>query len=338
MGITQAQLSRIENGPPLVHLDRLIQWARVLRIPSDRLWFAMPDPAPESGGDEHTVKRRNFFAATGMTAIGRLLPPQPPTRRPATGQAAQWLAWRYWQLRASRLECSQVPATIARGLDVHPQVVCEPQASYRFTDPALIDLLVAKRIFGGIAAGDDRLLATAQTSHATDLRLGYLTGQDQSTQRELSRWMRHGATAVLRVNAAGVLSKAGSPELGDAAIGAIRGDHDVRHLYLTAVASRVLAMSWEQAEALARVVGQPGGPAAALAGRSSTSASEKLCAELRNPRDAAARWCSTVLLRALPNPGAEAVRAALARAAQHERCRENLRTYAAVLADTGPIT
>lgn len=42
-GITQAQLSRIENGPPMMHLDRLTEWARVLRIPPDRLWFAMPD-------------------------------------------------------------------------------------------------------------------------------------------------------------------------------------------------------------------------------------------------------------------------------------------------------
>jgi transcriptional regulator with XRE-family HTH domain len=41
-GITQTQLSRIENGQPMMHLDRLIQWARVLRIPADRLWFAMP--------------------------------------------------------------------------------------------------------------------------------------------------------------------------------------------------------------------------------------------------------------------------------------------------------
>jgi transcriptional regulator with XRE-family HTH domain len=42
-GVTQTQLSRIENGQPMMHLDRLIQWARVLRIPADRLWFAMPD-------------------------------------------------------------------------------------------------------------------------------------------------------------------------------------------------------------------------------------------------------------------------------------------------------
>ncbi|MFI6779977.1 XRE family transcriptional regulator [Micromonospora sp. NPDC050276] len=42
LGITQAQLSRVENGPPLVHLDRLAHWARLLRIPATCLWFALP--------------------------------------------------------------------------------------------------------------------------------------------------------------------------------------------------------------------------------------------------------------------------------------------------------
>ncbi|MFI7217873.1 DNA-binding protein [Micromonospora maritima] len=41
-GITQAQLSRVENGPPVVHLDRLTHWARVLRIPAHTLWFDLP--------------------------------------------------------------------------------------------------------------------------------------------------------------------------------------------------------------------------------------------------------------------------------------------------------
>lgn len=45
VGITQAQLSRIESGSPIVHLDRLIQWARVLRIPAGLLWFRLPEDA-----------------------------------------------------------------------------------------------------------------------------------------------------------------------------------------------------------------------------------------------------------------------------------------------------
>ncbi|MFF0150665.1 helix-turn-helix domain-containing protein [Micromonospora sp. NPDC005203] len=42
LGITQAQLSRVENGPPLVHLDRLAHWAQLLGIPASCLWFGLP--------------------------------------------------------------------------------------------------------------------------------------------------------------------------------------------------------------------------------------------------------------------------------------------------------
>ncbi|GLY97730.1 helix-turn-helix transcriptional regulator [Actinoplanes sp. NBRC 103695] len=39
LGLTQAQVSRIENGPPVKHLDSLARWARTLRIPARLLWF-----------------------------------------------------------------------------------------------------------------------------------------------------------------------------------------------------------------------------------------------------------------------------------------------------------
>lgn len=42
-GITQAQLSRIENGPAIKDLDKLAQWARILSIPPELLWFQLPD-------------------------------------------------------------------------------------------------------------------------------------------------------------------------------------------------------------------------------------------------------------------------------------------------------
>ncbi|MEU1239906.1 XRE family transcriptional regulator [Micromonospora parva] len=48
LGITQAQLSRVENGPPLVHLDRLAHWARLLGIPAPCLWFALPGQSQRS--------------------------------------------------------------------------------------------------------------------------------------------------------------------------------------------------------------------------------------------------------------------------------------------------
>jgi len=42
LNLTQAQISRIENGPPIRHLDNLAHWARVLRIPEHLLWFKQP--------------------------------------------------------------------------------------------------------------------------------------------------------------------------------------------------------------------------------------------------------------------------------------------------------
>ena len=41
-GISQVQLSRIEHGPAIKHLDRLVAWAETLRIPEHLLWFKLP--------------------------------------------------------------------------------------------------------------------------------------------------------------------------------------------------------------------------------------------------------------------------------------------------------
>jgi hypothetical protein len=65
MGVTQAQLSRIENGAPIMDLTKLIRWARTLRIPADLLWFKLP------GAD-----RRDVLCLISMT--GALLAPRRP--------------------------------------------------------------------------------------------------------------------------------------------------------------------------------------------------------------------------------------------------------------------
>jgi hypothetical protein len=49
LGITQAQVSRIENGPPIRNLDTLTWWAATLRIPDSHLWFDMPRHAIVAG-------------------------------------------------------------------------------------------------------------------------------------------------------------------------------------------------------------------------------------------------------------------------------------------------
>src|SRR5262249_9936529 len=54
--LTQAQISRIENGSPVRQLDSLARWARTLRIPEPLLWFKLPRqhaarPSPEGDLD-----------------------------------------------------------------------------------------------------------------------------------------------------------------------------------------------------------------------------------------------------------------------------------------------
>ncbi|MDQ4032893.1 MAG: helix-turn-helix transcriptional regulator [Actinomycetota bacterium] len=42
LGLSQPQVSRIENGTPIRNLDTLAYWARVLHIPPALLWFRLP--------------------------------------------------------------------------------------------------------------------------------------------------------------------------------------------------------------------------------------------------------------------------------------------------------
>jgi transcriptional regulator with XRE-family HTH domain len=67
IGITQPGLSRIEHGGPVVHLDRLIQWAKALGIPCQYLWFLVPD-SPRSGTQD--MRRHRFPTATRATVAG----------------------------------------------------------------------------------------------------------------------------------------------------------------------------------------------------------------------------------------------------------------------------
>jgi hypothetical protein len=67
LGITQAQLSRVENGPPIMHMDRLTHWAQMLRIPSCFLWFSLPTRSIKvAGHDAVSVERAGL---TTMPAL-----------------------------------------------------------------------------------------------------------------------------------------------------------------------------------------------------------------------------------------------------------------------------
>jgi transcriptional regulator with XRE-family HTH domain len=76
MGITQAQLSRIESGPPIKDLDKLIQWARTLRIPPRLLWFKLPEQRPSRHPDELTPMVEEDDPDRGVVSLSRHATPQ----------------------------------------------------------------------------------------------------------------------------------------------------------------------------------------------------------------------------------------------------------------------
>lgn len=89
LGLTQAQLSRIENGQAPEQLSKLIRWADALGIPAEQLWFKLP---VDSGATLDQVNRQEFVrAALGVTVAAvthqpllELLGRIEPTPIPAT--------------------------------------------------------------------------------------------------------------------------------------------------------------------------------------------------------------------------------------------------------------
>lgn len=74
--ISQGQLSRLENGPPIVRLDRLIFWAQLLKLPQAHLWFALPDGElsgePTESGHEGSGLRHSVDADDQLSVEGEL--------------------------------------------------------------------------------------------------------------------------------------------------------------------------------------------------------------------------------------------------------------------------
>lgn len=340
LNVSQTQLSRIENGRPIYDLDRLIQWAKRLRIPPELLWFALPDE-----GDE--VNRRKFLTVSGVTAASAGFLSAPAIRSAGNDgvtirseECAQWLAWELWSRRATTLNAEEMPPQVRAVLAALPSagtlILRDASDSYSFAHPSLVDFYVAQRIFVDLAGGNSDLLATTQTSHDTDHVIRRFVQHENSCIPILAQWMQGGNTPVLRVNSAGILAKIGQAEISDQVITALRQDYDTRHLYLTAVASRVLAMPWDEAGALAHGSTTLTAQSAMSPDRAAEYAM-RLSQEVRNSQDGAARWCSVVLLSRIAQPVPALVTNALQDTLRSEQCRENLRAIASALSNADPL-
>ncbi len=131
VGLTQAQVSRIESGPALKYLDTLTHWARVLRIPPERLWFDMPgsqrhaaascgalgvEGAQENRREEDAAKRRE-----AITLVGKALP---AATAPGIFGTVEWVVSSHRRERVDR-----------RLVSAHEEVAEALAGLYRSTDP-----------------------------------------------------------------------------------------------------------------------------------------------------------------------------------------------------------
>jgi len=69
LGLSQPQVSRMENGPPIRNLDTLAYWARTLRILSELLWFRLPDEKGELTVIEPATSQLASSAVNGMLEL-----------------------------------------------------------------------------------------------------------------------------------------------------------------------------------------------------------------------------------------------------------------------------
>lgn len=344
-GITQAQLSRIESGPPIVHLDRLLHWARVLRIPERHLWFALPYQ-PDQERPVDPMKRSDFLLLGGAAVATALTAPfeNLSSSAPSPQDCAQELAWELWRSKALAVHPAELPSPIASGLS---RLAREPgsaisrdvDGAFSFAHVSFIDFFVAQRVFGGIAADDGHLLATAQTSHDTDYVIREFVSRQPACVGTLTGWMSTAASPLLRVNSAGILAKLGTADAANTVITALRRDGDTRRLYLTAVVQRVLSTSWKEAARLAAgVEGDAHAPAGQLSPDLAGHLAARFGEEVANPRDGAARWCAVTMLAQVQPSAPDAVRDTLHRALRREPARENLRAIGTVLAGVSPLS
>ena len=186
---------------------------------------------------------------------------------------------------------------------------------------------VVLNIAADVSCQSNRLLTTAQTTHETDKAIAAVVAKDAPSLASLAKWSRSGS-AVLRVNAAGILAKVKSPVMDNDVVQVLTVDPEVRELYLTAVMSRVLSLSWDQAYDQA-INGSP---------LSEVNHLRRFSTELTNQADSGARWCSVIMLARTKTEAPTETTAALIAALRTEPSRENLRAIGSVLADVDPLS
>jgi tetratricopeptide (TPR) repeat protein len=166
MGLTQAQLSRIENGPAIKDFDKLIQWAELLEIPAHLLWFQLP-------------KRRGVVTSAFVSGLpetfSRSVPPLPaagPFQLVRVGSRAR---------RANGSDAAAVQAFRSADCQVGGGHLYATVVNYLHSD-------VAPRLFGGEHDTDSRTVFTAAAA-LTEMAgwMAHDAGRDDQAHRHFGR-------------------------------------------------------------------------------------------------------------------------------------------------------
>lgn len=267
--------------------------------------------------------------------------PAPRDGEPSERESLQELALRMTRRRSSSLHRDELPPEVLGALG--PVIAAgyllraDGTGTLAFAHPSLIDFFVAAAMAADLSAGRGGRLTTVQTSHDTDQIIKDMVAAEPAGIRTLRGWMRDAPSPVLRVNSAGILAKLPDPAVADESVRAIRADASTRRLYLTAVVARTAGADWSEAGRLAAGL-DPGSrldPRLLPAGRLA-AVLDGACADVGNPRDAAARWCSVLVLGRLREYAPQRVAEALHGALGGERSVENRRAIGRALAGGTP--
>ena len=202
LGLTQAQVSRIENGTPIRNLDTLAHWARILRIPAHLLWFKLSaGGVPDASGDQPTGARKTLPDSADVQQAPF------PARESHDPDAVAMRAFRVADLQAG-------------GGHLYASVIRYLQAD------------MAPRLFGSDIGADNRALFTAAAA-LTEMAgwMAHDSGRDTTARRHFGRALalvQVGGDAQLNAHVLGSMSHLAS-HLGqpDEAIGFARQGRNV---------------------------------------------------------------------------------------------------------------
>ncbi|MBL6275187.1 helix-turn-helix domain-containing protein [Micromonospora fiedleri] len=244
LGVTQAQLSRIENGPPLAHLDRLSHWATLLKVPAEHLWFDLaggrggskrkstPQPIPAVEGPDEN--RRMLLAGIAAVAAGAGLlcgSTVSQSRRIGTADVARLHAI-LDLYRSVDYECG--------GGALYREVARFAESVYRMLDwshsasltPQLVAAVAAARQLAGWTALDAGRHADAQRHFVAGERAAVaandapLTAMIRYSQAKQLQHLRHNRDALAALQLAhGQLGSQATPAVKALLLGAEAASH-----------------------------------------------------------------------------------------------------------------